>query len=333
MNHPHIQRFTLDNTTLILVDGPPQGVIDHVREIPNKLNLVAIGTRVDGDQAMALYLDGKGFDGNPDRDRWTALSGDLLKAILGGYDKDEWTFFSAISALKGKIDLAIGGTLLGTAEAVQQFAKALASVVFAKGNHVSGSTSGTRTLLLLAPDSERYAMVWNYETEEAHVLEQPFGGALTRYSVAGSSLIAAKARTGEIATMSIEQVQAQFNGTHGRIVWQEQTIEGAQIEDFTLGEADGRDGYTLIASGTFQGDPGLEALTILVDGGRLKVLATQPTIKIDEETARLGSPVRFDQRAVTFVNRNGGPNSVSRVPINVLPGRAKRAFTDALAAA
>lgn len=330
----HLQRFTLDHTTLTLVDGSPKEVIDHVRNVlPNKFNLVASGARVDGERAMALYTEGKGFDGNPDKDRHTALSSALLGGILNGYDQTEWTFFSALSALKDKIDLAIGGALLGTVQAVQQFAKDLASAVFAKGGNVSGSTSRTNTLLLLAPDGERCAMAWNYETGKDHILGQPFGGALTRYSVAGSSLIAAKAGTGEIATMSFEAVKASLQSAQGRIVWNEQAIEGAQIDDLTLGEGDGRGGYTLIMSGTFQGEPGLEVITLKADGGSLKVLATRPTIRIDEQIAKLGSPVRFDRGAVTFVSHNGGSNVVSRVPVSALPRRAQSVFTDALAAA
>lgn len=330
----HSQRFRLGAITLLLATGAPADINDHVRDdIANKLNLVSAGVRADGERAMVLYIDDdNAFSDSTEDAKQTAISSDLVKAILEGYNPDKWTFLSMFHAGKSKLDAAIGGKLLGQAKAVKQFAKDFARAIYGKGGYVAGSSANTKTLLLFAPDSERYILAWNYQetTDQDVVLARPWGKDMTRYSVAGNNLIAVKAGDGQLKAMSFQQIQDKLVGADiGKDDdWKlALKLKDAKIDDLTIGNPIGRDTYAVIASGNFHGQQGLKVLNVTTDGDNLRILpTTQPTIALDEQIADYGSPVRYDMTSVTFVNRSG-KNSVTRVPMHALPSQVKDAFT------
>ncbi|MFA4845173.1 MAG: hypothetical protein WC654_01285 [Patescibacteria group bacterium] len=328
------QRFRLGAITLLLATGSAADVTDYIRDsVANKLNLVSAGVRQDGERAMALYI---GADDDADEAKEIAISSDLVKAILNGYDPDKWTFLSLLHAsTDNKIDIAIGGVSLGHENAVKDFTKDLGKAVFVKGGYVAGSSASVKTLLLLAPDTERYVMAFDYKTYVDTTLAQPYGKDITRYTMAGDALIAAKAGSGDIATMSFAQIKAKLDGKDKDAktdAWDKTSLGQVKIDDLSLPSGNGAKGWTIIVSGKFGDMQALQALNVIADGGSLKIIRHSP-IRLDDDTASYGSPVRYDETSVTFVNRNGGAKAITRVPLSALPSKVKDAFTQQTASA
>ncbi|MBI4437387.1 hypothetical protein HY631_00330 [Candidatus Uhrbacteria bacterium] len=315
----HIQRFRLGTMTLLLATGSASDIASHVRdEIVNKVNLVSGGVRQDGARAMVLYVEDTG---DTDKAKATAISSDLVKAILNGYNQDTWTFFSAFVSLKDGIQAAIGSSSIKDQDAVQSFAKDFGRAIFQD----DGLMDGTKTLFLFAPDSDRYVMA--FKGNGKTILAQPYGPNLTRYTFAGANLVAARALTGDIATMSFKKIEAKLEDKKGEGTdWDKTSLGSVQIDDLSLGNLIGKSAWTIVVSGKFGNMQALQTLTVTKDGDSLQI-TRHPPIGVDDMVASYGSPIRSDGTSVTFVNRNGGANSVTRVPLSSLPSKVKSAFT------
>lgn len=312
---------------LVIATGSGKNVLNHIDTIDNKRALVSVGCKTSAKRAMAMYVDG--FEGEVEQAK-ASIPATLVKSILGSTSYNGWNFYNAFNYQGEQIDVVVGSKNLATSAKIQQFAQKIASVIFEDGK--LDSQSQTTTLLLIGPDAERTVMAFNYETDEHTVLEQPYGTEITRYSFAGDTLIALQAGTGNTATMTRDQIVRSFSGDQ-EVSWNQNVELDGEIDDLSLAVDLGNDNYAIVATGQYDGKTSSQVLTVLSDGDERQIMASSEPTELDDETASWGSLVRFDRDAdvATFVNYNGGQDTVTRVPTSQLNPQAKQVI-DQLAA-
>lgn len=317
-NKLHTLTFALGSLTLVLATGSSEDVLDYVEdEVPNKRTLVTSGIRKDAKQAMVLHIDA-GFDGDMGEAK-RSIPAILVKSILNGYNRQDWNFFNLFAYTGKKIDVAVGSPLMAKIRAVQAYAQDFARRVFTKDGAIAGSEDNTRTLMLIGPDDQRYVYAWNYKSGNDVLLAQPFESEMTRYTAVGNVLVALQSGTSIISTVSGPAIANAINGEE--INWQQNiALDDAEIDDLSVGHRNADGNYTVIATGIFNGQASIQVLTVLKDDDdNVQILASGSPVDLDEQTARFGAVVRFDQQATIFVNHNGGQDTVTRVRTADLP--------------
>lgn len=325
MNKVHVTPLQFEKFGIKIVTGKPSKVLAYIDEqITNARSIVSAAVRKDDRDSMVVYIDG--FEGSV-TEAIAAIPANVLKSILAGYNTDDWGFLNLVSSLGSKLDVVVGSKLMETYKSVQRFAGRFASKIFTKGSYLAGSPDQSYTLMLIGPDGERTAYAWNWSDAKNQnvVLAQPFDTELTRYTVAGKNLVAVLEGTGQIATMTRKDVGNLINGNAAS--WQRHDLGvDVQIDDLSIGIETGNDLYTLVATGTFEGKKSIQVLHAAYSDGEIEIANPGSPVELDTDTAQLGSVVRIDQDAATFVNYNGGDNTVTRVPTNLLPQQVQETF-------
>ncbi|PJA45051.1 hypothetical protein CO174_05195 [Candidatus Uhrbacteria bacterium CG_4_9_14_3_um_filter_50_9] len=315
MNTPHIQRFAIGPFALLLVSGTPEQVLDHVeKEVADKRTLVSAAVRKDDKKAMVMYTS-EAIDNE-------AIPAQLMKSILGGYERQDWNFFNLIGYVGSKLDVAVGSKLLAAYKPVQKFAGRLAKQIFTKDGYLAGSPDNTRVLMLIGPDGDRIAYAWNYETADNVVIDQPFD-LMTRYSVVGKNLVALLEGTNQIATLPRKSIGKLLNGEDSS--WQNHELtDGFEIDDLSIGTDNGDNVYTLVATGKLDGKKVVQAITAIYADGEMELMTAGELTELEDSCADYGSVVRSDDQSTTFVNYNGGKDAVTFVPTHLLPQKVQQ---------